>query len=829
MRYPLLNKFNDSYKAGASRERVQRPGLYGLLSVLIFGSVACSDQPPEVVTIDDSIKTSEASKSATSLVLWYDKPAQDWMSQALPIGNGRLAAMVFGGVDEEHIQFNEESLWEGGAGEWPAYEGGNRPDGHRYLPQVRELLNQGKFEKANELAQEKMSGQFLGEERSSDGYSYYKGFGAYQPFADIRVALVDQGEASEYRRELDLEQGIVNITYTARGIEHRRTVFASYPDRIISAQFSNTSERGQDYRIGLQSLHQHDIQWSEGRLRLVGALKRNGMKFEASLDIDAPGASLSFSDNALMVSGAKELQLTLAAATEYQAVAPHYKGRDFAADNQQVLDAVETLDFDTLLARHQEDYKGLFERMYLRLDGSDAALSNLTTEQRLQRYRSGAADPALEALFFQYGRYLLISASRPGSMPANLQGKWNDRLNPAWASDYHFNINIQMIYWPAEVTGLGELQQPLIEYMDRLREPGRKTAKQVFGSPGWVVNTMNNPFGYTAPGWGFPWGYFPGGAAWLSQHAWQHYAFSLDEQYLEQRAWPIMKEAAEFWLHYLQTNEQGELISSPSYSPEHGGISKGAAMDQQLAWDLFNNIGEACNVLQDHQSFCDQVAKAKSMLQGPRIGRWGQLQEWAEDRDDPDSKHRHVSQLFALYPGNQINLEATPALADAAKVSLVARGDGGTGWSIAWKINFWSRLHDGDKAHQLLRRLLRLTNEKSIKYGESGGGIYSNLLVAHPPFQLDGNEGGTAGMAEMLLQSHAGVIALLPALPTAWPDGEVKGLRARGGVQVDIIWRAGELVEARLLAQRTGSYRIRVGKTLSTVTLTAGQPYLYRL
>jgi alpha-L-fucosidase 2 len=441
-------------------------------------------------------------------------------------------------------------------------------------------------------------------------------------------------------------------------------------------------------------------------------------------------------------------------------------------------------------------------------------------------YAEGVVDPGLEQLYFQYSRYMMISASRPGTMPLHLQGKWNNSTDPPWAADYHMNINQQMLYWPAEITNLDECHLPLFAYMQSLVEPGKVTAKEFFNTRGWTVNTMNNPFGYTSPGWGLPWGFFPGGAAWLCQHVWEHYDFIQDKAFLKETGYPLMKEAALFWMDYLTEDENGFLVSSPSYSPEHGGISRGASMDHQMAWDILNNCIAACEVLGIDKEFKTEAKIKRDKILKPTIGRWGQLQEWKEDVDDPENKHRHVSHLFALHPGKQITVEATPELAEAAKVSLNARGDDGTGWSLAWKVNFWARLKDGDRAHKLLKRLLRPTGNIGTNMSD-GGGSYPNLLCAHPPFQLDGNMGGCAGIAEMLLQSHTGTIELLPALPSKWPSGEVKGLKARGGFEVDIKWEEGKLVSAKIHSENGGQTKVKYADTEKSHSLKPRENFVF--
>ena len=775
------------------------PNLYrNFLYLLFFSLLACQSSSPI-----------QENKPSPKLVMKYDKPAQTWMTEALPIGNGYMGMMFFGDVAEERLQFTEESLWAGGPGEFEGYNGGNKPEAYRALSRVRKLLLGGQKEAAHAVANKDLTGQILG---YSDTLGFL-GFGAQQAFGDIFVETEGNiDEAENYQRELDLEKGIGRISYQINGHQYQREYFGSYEDRVIVARFS--SEKEEKYSIRLTSPHKNTtLSYQNNILSIKGSVANNGMEFEAKLGIKTDGKDIVVNNGVMTILKAKTITLILTAATDYVNQFPTYKGNDYQLLNKEVIESAIVRDYEFIKNTHLNDYQRLFSRVSLDLGENEQIQKPIP--QRIQEYASGIEDPALEALYFQFGRYLLISSSRPGTLPANLQGKWNNSTNPPWACDYHMNINLEMNYWLAEPTNLSECHVPLINYIDKLREPGRVTAQSHFRADGWTVNTMNNIFGFTAPGWDFPWGYAPGSAAWLSQHVWEHYAFTKDEEYLKKIGYPIMKEAAAFWEDYLMMDHDGTLVSVPSYSPEHGGITAGCSMDQQFAWDLLTNCIEAGKIFGEKESQLSVWQSLRDRLSGPKIGQYGQLQEWKEDLDDPENKHRHISHLFALHPGKQISPTETPDLAEAAKVTLGHRGDGGTGWSIAWKINFWARLLDGDYAHKMLKTLLRPTHREGVEMMNSGG-TYDNLFCAHPPFQIDGNFGGTAGITEMLLQSHAGEIHLLPALPSAWGTGSVLGLKARGDFEVSLEWEDGQLtfVEIQAGENADDQAQIRYGEKL---------------
>ncbi|WP_158839374.1 glycoside hydrolase family 95 protein [Saccharothrix deserti] len=721
------------------------------------------------------------------LTLWYDEPAADWERETLPIGNGALGGGVFGTVARERIQLNEKTLWTGGPGSVQGYEFGNwtspRPDA---IGGVQELI-----EREHRVAPETVA-DALGQQR--------RGFGAYQPFGELGLALTDPpDEVTDYRRDLDLARAVASVSYQADGVRYTREYFASAADGVIVARLSadRPGRIGFTTSITAPDNRSRRTTASGGRSTFTGALNDNGMRFESQLQVlNRGGARTDNADGSITVADADSAVLVFAAGTDYAEDYPTYRGPDPHERVRAAVDAASAKGWPRLLDAHQRDYRGLFDRV--RLDIGQRPV-DVPTDELLRGYATAPAPArrALEALYFQYGRYLLISSSRSGSLPANLQGVWNNSVSPPWSADYHVNINLQMNYWPAETTNLSETTGPLFEFVDELREPGAVTARQMHGGRGWVVNNETNPFGFTGVhDWATAF-WFPEAGAWLAQHYFEHYLFTKDQRFLRERAYPVMKELAQFWLDGLRVDPRdGKLVVTPSYSPEHGDFSAGAAMSQQIVRQLFTNVVSTADVLGD-TAFGAEVRKALDRLDpGTKIGSWGQLQEWKEDWDDPTNTHRHVSHLFALFPGNGIGALKTPELAEAAKTSLTARGDGGTGWSKAWKINFWARLLDGDHAHKMLAEQLI-------------GSTTANLWDTHPPFQIDGNFGATSGVAEMLLQSQDGVVHVLPALPGEWRDGSYKGLRARGDVTVDVRWSDGAAEQIALTTGQNGPVTLR--------------------
>jgi alpha-L-fucosidase 2 len=721
---------------------------------------------------------------AATLVLWFDQPATDWERESLPIGNGALGGTVQGGIDRELIQFNEKTLWTGGPGSAEGYDFGipKHPQTKALSLLRAELQEQGSMEPAAVAHR-------LGRRM--------QGYGHYQSFGEIVLEFPPARQPRNYRRELDLAQGLARVSYKAEGVDYTREYFASYPEGVIVIRLGADQPGKLDFKVHLAVPDNRSVRTGidAGRITVAGALHDNGLKYEAQLQLKTEGGAVTKTSDALVVAGADSALLVLAAGTDYAPEFPRYRSGDPHAGVQSRLDRALTKSHDALLAAHQADYRALFDRVHLDIG---QVMPDIPTDRLLSAYKggSGAGDRALEALYFQYGRYLLIASSRAGSLPANLQGVWNHSKTPPWNGDYHVNVNLQMNYWPAEPANLAETTLPLFDFIDSLVEPGRLSARKIFGAGGWTLSLNTNPWGFTGLiDW--PTAFWqPEAGAWLAQHYYEHYLFSGDREFLQERAYPVMKEAAQFWLDFLVADSDGRLVVTPSYSPEHGPFSSGASMSQQIVFDLFSNVAAAATDLGD-TAFLKKINAALAKLDpGIRVGSWGQLQEWKQDRDDPKNDHRHVSHLYALHPGRQIAPDRTPQFTEAARVSLNARGDGGTGWAKAWKINLWARLLDGKRAHKLLVEQLRAST-------------LPNLWDTHPPFQIDGNFGATAGIAEMLLQSHSDAVHLLPALPPAWKDGTVNGLRARGDITVSMRWSDNKLTEATLKSGRSGPIRLR--------------------
>ncbi|MEZ4824955.1 MAG: glycoside hydrolase family 95 protein [Bacteroidia bacterium] len=754
--------------------------LYSLLSLAIF---ACQKpEPPH------------------HLYLRYEKPAEKW-TEALPIGNGFLGAMIYGQPAREQIQFNHETLW---TGEPRSYA---HDSAFYYLEDLRRLLYEGKQAEAHDLAMAHFMGEPLRQK-------------AYQPFGDIFIEFPGHDRYTVYQRNLNLRKALSEVTYQIGDTTFHREYFASHPDRVIAGKFSANKKAALTFRLNMDSPHEnHSLTTTDDGMILTVKVADGVLSGAACLALRITGGTVRSDEGGWTISGADEAVVLLSAATSY--VRYDDVTGDPVAQSEETIATVRGKKYAALLSAHITDYQQRFNRFDISFGENERV--SLPTDERISQFWQKPEDPQLIALYVQYARYLMIASSRSGTQPANLQGIWNDQIKPPWDGKWTTNINAEMNFWPAEITNLADCHESLFSLIEECAETGKVVAQKHYQARGWVLHHNTDIWRGTAPINHANHGIWVTGGAWLCQHLWEHYAFGQDKDFLR-KAYPLMKGAAAFFVDYLTEDpETGFLVSGPSNSPENGGLVMGPTMDHQIIRSLFRNCAETAGILGEDAAFADTLRMMIGKIAPNQIGQHGQLQEWMEDKDDPENHHRHVSHLWGVYPGSEINWRDSPKLFDAARQSLIFRGDEGTGWSLAWKINFWARFLDGEHAYRMITMLLGPADNE-IRY--TRGGSYPNLFDAHPPFQIDGNFGAAAGITEMILQSHLGELHLLPALPQALNSGSVSGLRARGGYTLDMTWQNGEITALTLHANTDNTCVIRYQNKLTQLPVKAGKTYV---